>query len=64
MGIGFRDLFELPLRFLVPKIVQQGDAADKGGLNCGHARNRERHGTQALGGGSVRRGQRQERKQQ
>ena len=46
--IGFRDLLELPLSLLVPKIVQQRDAADEGGSHRGGAGNREGHAAQAL----------------
>ena len=38
-SVGFRDLLELPLRFLVPEVVQQRHAAIERRLHAGRARN-------------------------
>ena len=49
--VRLRNFFELPLRLLVPKIVQQRDAAGEARLDCRCTGHRERHGAQVLSGG-------------
>jgi hypothetical protein len=47
------NLFELALRFLIPEIVQQSDAADERRPHRLSARNREGHDAQTFSGGGL-----------
>ena len=50
-GVGFGDLFKLALRFFVPEVVEQGDAAIEGTPDSGRAGDSKGDGAEALGRG-------------
>jgi len=51
--VGLGNLFELPLRFFIPEVMQQRDAAVKRRLHVSRARNWKRDCAEPFGNGRI-----------